>query len=106
MYGLPQAGMLANILLKKWLARHRYYVVPHTLGLWRHQFRPVMFTLVIYNIGVKYVGHKHADHLMNSIEENYTVTKYWAGRLYCGSSLKWDYAAKHVDISMPKYVTK
>ena len=106
MYGLPQAGMLANKLLKKRLAPHGYYEVPHTPGLWRHQFRPVMFTLVVDDLGVKYVGREHAEHLMNAIEENYTVTKDWAGSLYCGISLKWDYAARHVDISMPKYVAK
>ena len=106
MYGLPQAGMLANKLLKKRLAPHGYYEVPHTPGLWRHQFRPVMFTLVVDDLGVKYVGREHAEHLMNAIEENYTVTKDWAGSLYCGISLKWNYAARHVDISMPKYVAK
>ena len=34
MYGLPQVGMLANKLLKKHLAPHGYYEVPHTSGLW------------------------------------------------------------------------
>ena len=97
---------LANKLLKKWLAPHGYYEVPHTLGLWRHQFRPAMFTLVVDDLGVKYARCEHAEHLMNVIEENYTITKGWDGSLYCGISLKWDYAAKHVDISMPKYVAK
>jgi hypothetical protein len=36
MYGLPQAGILANKLLKKWLARHGYFEQPHTPGLWKH----------------------------------------------------------------------
>ena len=43
---------------------------------------------------------------MNEIEESYTVKKDWSGSLYYGISLKWDYAAKHIDISMPKYVAK
>ena len=58
------------------------------------------------NLGVKYVGQGHADHLMNAIEEHYTVTKDWVGSLYCGIRLKWDYSAKHIDISMPKYFAK
>jgi hypothetical protein len=33
MYGLPQAGILANKLLKKRLAKHAYYEQPHTPGL-------------------------------------------------------------------------
>jgi hypothetical protein len=36
MYGLPQAGVLANKLLKERLARHGYFEQPHTLGLWKH----------------------------------------------------------------------
>ena len=33
MYGLPQAGVLANKLLKERLSKHGYYEVPHTPGL-------------------------------------------------------------------------
>ena len=33
MYGLPQAGILANKLLRKRLKPHGYYEVPHTPGL-------------------------------------------------------------------------
>jgi hypothetical protein len=41
MYGLPQAGILANKLLKKRLARHGYHKQPHTPGLWKHDSRPI-----------------------------------------------------------------
>ena len=33
MYGLPQAGILANKLLKQRLAKHGYYKCKHTPGL-------------------------------------------------------------------------
>ncbi len=36
MYGLPQAGILVNKLLKKRLALHGYFEQPHTPGLWKH----------------------------------------------------------------------
>ena len=58
MYGLPQAGMLANRLLKERLAKHGYFELPHTPGLWRHATRPVWFTLVVDDFGIKYVGKK------------------------------------------------
>jgi hypothetical protein len=35
-YRLPQAGILANKLLKEQLALHGYFEQPHTLGLWKH----------------------------------------------------------------------
>ena len=37
MYGLPQAGMLANNLLKEWLGNHGCFEVPHTPGLFAHK---------------------------------------------------------------------
>ncbi len=53
MYGLPQVGILANKLLKQHLAKHGYYEVTHTPGLWKHISRPNSFTLVVENFGIK-----------------------------------------------------
>jgi hypothetical protein len=36
MYGLPQAGILANKLLKLYLACHGYFKQPRMSGLWKH----------------------------------------------------------------------
>ena len=63
MYGLPQAGILANKLLKKKLKPHGYYEVDHTPGLYKHIWRPIAFTLVGDNFGVKYVGKEHAEQI-------------------------------------------
>merc|ERR1711966_38991 len=41
-YGLPQAGILANKQLRTRLAKHGYFEVNHTPGLWRHVPRPPM----------------------------------------------------------------
>ena len=50
-WGLPQAGILANKLLHKRLAPKGYYECQdeckQTLGLWRHITRPISFTLVV-----------------------------------------------------------
>ncbi len=35
-WGLPQAGILANKLLRKRLVRHGYYKCKNTPGLWKH----------------------------------------------------------------------
>jgi hypothetical protein len=40
MYGLPQAGILANKLLKKRLAKHSYSKQPCTPGLFSHKSHP------------------------------------------------------------------
>ena len=105
-WGLPQAGILANKLLQKRLLPHGYYECKHTPGLWRHLTRPISFTLVVDDFGVKYVGKEHVDHLIKCIREKYELTEDWSGDLYCGIKLHWDYIARTVDISMPGYIKK
>ncbi len=104
MYGLPQAGILANQLLTRRLEPHGYYQCRHTPGLWRHKWRPLLFSLVVDDFGVQYVGRQHVDHLIAAIEEHYEFSKDWAGELYCGITIKWDYTNRTVDLSMPGYV--
>jgi hypothetical protein len=104
MYGLPQARLLATILLAKRLAKHGYSPVPHTHGLWTHKWRPIKFSLVVDDFGVIYIGREHADHLKVALEENYKISTDWDGALYCGIQLNWDYAALTVDLSMPGYI--
>jgi hypothetical protein len=106
MYGLPQAGIIANQLLKKRLAKFGYFELPHTPGLWKHTTKPVWFTLVVDDFGVKYIGRENLDHLMNALKEFYDVTIDYTGGLYCGVTLEWNYDKRYVDISMPGYVKK
>ena len=56
MYGLPQAGILAETQLIHFLGKYGYAPVPHTPRLWHHQWRPITFCLVVDNFGIKYVG--------------------------------------------------
>jgi hypothetical protein len=74
MYGLPQAGRLANDLLVKRLAPHGYRPVPHTHGLWKHATRPLTSTLVVENSGIKYVRKENKDHLSNALKLDYEMT--------------------------------
>jgi hypothetical protein len=100
-YGLPQAGKLANDLLKERLAKHGYTSTPTTPGLWQHKTRPITFTLVVDDFGVKYVGKQHAENLKSALEETYTLSTDWTGGLYCGITLTWDYRKRTVKLSMP-----
>jgi hypothetical protein len=104
MYGLSQAGILANQLLAYRLAIHGYHQTKSTLGLWQHVTRPIQFTLFMDDFGVHYVGKEHAQHLIGALETENTVSKDWHGGLYCGITMKWDYENKHVDLSMYGYI--
>jgi hypothetical protein len=53
MYGLPQAGILANKALRERLEPHGYYEAYHTPGLWRHKTRPTKFALVVDDFAVQ-----------------------------------------------------
>jgi hypothetical protein len=106
MYSLPQAGLLANELLKKFLNKHGYRQSKLVPGLWKHDTRPIQFTLVVDDFGVKYIGKEHAQHLKNALKEHYKLTCNWTGKRYIGITLDWDYNKCHVHLSMPNYVQK
>jgi hypothetical protein len=105
MYGLKQAGLLANQLLQTRLAPFGYYPARHTPGLWLHKNPPISFTLVVDDFAVKYVGKQHAEHLRNARLLTYELTTDWTVTLYSGMTLKWDYKNRTCDISMPGYVS-
>jgi Reverse transcriptase (RNA-dependent DNA polymerase) len=52
MYGLPQAGRIANDELVPYLDQHGYRQSEHTPGLFRHDTRPILFSLVVDDFGV------------------------------------------------------
>ena len=106
MYGLPQAGILANKQLRTHLATQGYSQVPLTPGLFRHVTRDISFTLVVDDFGVKYTSRADLTHLISTIQQKYTATVDTSGTLYCGLTLAWDYTNRHVDISMPGYVER
>ena len=106
MYGLPQAGLLANELLEKRLNENGYRQSKLVPGLWKHDWRPIQFTLVVDDFGVKYVGKEHALHLKATLERDYKVTNDWTGNRYIGITLDWDYERRQVHLSMPGYVQK
>ena len=105
-WGLPQAGILVNKLLRKRLLPHGYNKCSNTPGLWKHKTRPISFTLVVDDFGIKYVGKEHFDHLIWCIKQTYELTEDWTGNLYSGIKLKWDYDARTVDLLMPGYIKR
>ena len=47
MYGLPNAGLIAQELLEKRLNAAGYHQSKLTPGFWTHKWRPIFFTLVV-----------------------------------------------------------
>jgi hypothetical protein len=57
MYGLPQAGLLANNQLGPHLALQGYIQSLHTHGLFIHKSRPILCCLMVDDFVIKYVEH-------------------------------------------------
>jgi hypothetical protein len=68
MYGLPQAGIIAQELLAKRLKEHGYTQSKTTPGLWTHEWRPITFSLIVDNFGVKYIGEEHVQHPLQTVQ--------------------------------------
>ena len=61
-WGLPQAGILANKRLRRKLAPFGYHKCVNTPVLWRYETRAISFTLVVDDFGVKYVKKEGVAH--------------------------------------------
>ena len=109
-YRLPQVGALAKKVPKENLARHGYFEVTQNPGSWQHITRPIYFSLVVDDFGVKYIDKADSDHLIVALKKQYEISKDWTGGLYCGIKLKWtsdrDIQKGYIDIFMPSYITK
>jgi hypothetical protein len=106
MYGLPQAGIIAQELLEERLIVTGYRQSKLTPGFWTHDWRPISFTLVVDDFGVKYINKDDVTHLLDILQKDYDVDTDWDGTRYLGLTLDWDYKGRRVHLSMPGYIKK
>eukprot|EP00804_Cyclotella_cryptica_P028815 CCRYP_020140-RA/>CCRYP_020140-RA protein AED:0.25 eAED:0.25 QI:0/0/0/1/1/1/2/0/480 len=88
MYGLPQAGIIAQQLLEQRLQSNRYHQSKINPGFWTHNWQPICFALCVDDFG------------------HYEISTDWEGRRYIGLTLHWDYRIRLVRLSMPCYCKK
>lgn len=105
MYGLPQAGLLAQNRLIQHLAAHGYHQTAATC-LFRHDANGTDFSLVVDDFGVKYTTKEGAQHLIDTLQKLYTITIDWTGSKYLGFTIVFNHDHQYVDISMPGYIDK
>jgi hypothetical protein len=55
---------------------------------------------------VKYVGEEHAQHLIQTLKRDYTISTNWTGKRYSGIALDWDYNNPKLHLSMPGYCSE
>ena len=90
----------------KILQPYEYNPIPHTLGLLKHETKPITFYLCVDDFGIKYFNRSDAVHLLQYIQKNCTPMVEWSGETFCCLTFDWEYQNEYVDVLMPGYVQK
>jgi hypothetical protein len=81
------------------------WLLPYPTETWYMETQDIdlTFCLVADDLGIKYVGKEHAEHLVQALQDLYIVSANWKGELYCGPlTIKWNYnQCSYAAISMP-----
>ena len=105
MYVFPQVGRLSNDLLAERLTPKECFQCTHPQGLWCHKWLPILFSLVVYDLSVKYVSKEHSNHSITVFWEFYPVAEDWNGILHWDIILNRNDQKRTVDRYMPWYVS-
>jgi hypothetical protein len=106
MYGLPQAGIIAQELLEEQLAKYGYYQSKIIPGFWTHKTKPICFTLVVDNFTIIFTRKADVTHLVEALKRDYTITVDWEATKYIGLTIEWDYKNGKVHAYVPGYLKK
>jgi hypothetical protein len=106
MYGLKQAGLLAQKELKDHLAQNGYYECKNTSCLFRHHTKDIAFVLVVDDFGIKYTNENDMRHLVKTLQNKYSLTVDMSGSTYLGLQIEHDTTQKTITISLPGYVER
>jgi len=106
MYGLPQAGIITQVLLEDRLGKHGYSQSKIIPGLWTHNTRPILFSLVVDDFAVKYTRKEDAEHLLNVLKKDYIATEDWEGQKYLRLTIEWNYKNGQVHLWMRDTLAK
>ena len=101
MYGLKQAGSIANDQLKQHIKASGCVLCRYTPGLFTHTSQNISFALCVDDFGVKYTDKADAQHLLTCLEKLYKCTTDWEGKLYLGMTLNCNYTEKWMENPCP-----
>jgi hypothetical protein len=104
-YGLTQAGLLAQEQLFEHLVSHDFMPIsPENPCLLKHKTRDILFCLVVDDFGVKYQNKDDVQLLIDILNMKYKVKTDWSGSAYVGFKIDHDQMKGIVTLSMPKYI--
>jgi hypothetical protein len=106
MYGLPQAGILAQDRLVAHIAEHGYIQSDLVPCLFRHATNGISFVLVVDDFGIKYKSVSGRDHLLATLRLKYKITVDMENPTYLGMTIVHDKLNQTITCSMPGYIEK
>jgi hypothetical protein len=106
LYGMKQAGYLANKDIVTHLANNGYTQCPNTACLFRHIKDDIEFSLITDDFGVRYGSKPAADKLLEVMSRKYKMTHDWAGAKYAGFDILnvYDPHDTRCELSMKGYM--
>ena len=75
-----------------------------TPGLFKHDNKETIFSLVVDDFLVQYSSEMDAEHFLHALGQKYTITVDRKSKKYIGINLKSNYINHTVELSMPEYV--
>lgn len=108
LYGMPQAGRLAQQDLVRILKTGGYTMSPTTPCLFTHPARKIKFLVWVDDFFITYPRGDRSDveHLMSVLSQLYEYKIDWTGSSYLGLTLHHDRARKTFTVSLPGYITR
>jgi hypothetical protein len=107
MYGLKQAGLLAQNKLISHLTPAGYIQSPSVPCLFIHAVRNTAFTLIVDDFCCKYNTPDDAEHLITTLQDaGYVLKIDMSAKKYIGLTIERDRVNQTITISMPGYIAK
>ena len=76
------------------------------IGYWKHDWRPIFFTLFVNYFFVRYDREEHAKHLVTSLSKHYTISRDWEVKIYMGMTLEWGFKKYYIRVSIIDYIVE
>lgn len=104
-YGLKNAGILAQKQLVKLLNESGYYAETDTPCIFNHKDnKDITFTLTVDDFGIKYTHVTSRQHLLETLQKKYVVTTNYKGDEHIGLKITWDYPNGKFTTQIPGYI--
>ena len=98
-YGLPQSGIVSEVVTIEVLKAGGFHQCLHTQGLFAHASLPsIKFALVVDDFIVR---KQDAEHLIEVLEKKYVLSKDREGRKYLGFNIQQDPSGTQITMDMP-----